>query len=103
MVFGQGFLVGVGKQSEMNLIENETSHLKIFAEGYREEQETLPLDISIEQPDKLANDIERITYVEHATHRITFAAVLNNGLNDYPCLGIGIAPERDERVFKAFP
>ena len=26
MVFGQGLLVGLGKQSEINLIENETSH-----------------------------------------------------------------------------
>jgi len=99
MVFGQGFMAGVGKQSEMNLIENETSHLKIFAEGYKEEQETLPLDISIEQPEKLADEIEQIPHVEHTTHRITFATVLNNGLNDYPCLGIGIAPERDEQVF----
>ena len=99
MLFGQGLMVGLGKQSEMNLVENETSHLKIFAEGYTDEQETLPLDISIEQPEKLANEIEQITHVEHVTHRVTFATVLNNGLNDYPCKGVGIAPERDAQVF----
>ena len=99
MVFGQGFMVGIGKQSEMNLIENETSHLKIFAEGYRDEQENLPLDISIESPEKLASEIEQIAHVQHATHRITLAVVLNNGINDYPCIGIGITPERDEQVF----
>ena len=47
---------GISNESEINILEYETSGAKIFAGGYFEKIKTLPMDFLIEE-----NDSEKIT------------------------------------------
>jgi len=100
MLIGEGMLIGIGEQSERNLIDNETGHMKIFAPGYLENRESEPLKYSIEDPDRIVSELEKLSLVEGAAERVTFPIMLNDGVNDLPCLAVGIDPEGDARVFR---
>ncbi len=100
MVIGQGVLIGIGEQSERNLMDNETAHIKVFAPGYLDNKESEPLDYSIEDPDRIVSELRKLPLVEGASERVAFPIMLNDGVNDLPCLAVGIDPESDANVFK---
>ena len=45
MVLSMGMMMGIGSQSERNIIDNQTAHLKIFNPDYWENREILPLNM----------------------------------------------------------
>ena len=100
LVFVEAMLSGLGSQSEINLIDNQTSHLKLFAPGYEENKEEIPLEFALDQPERVVAEVSRAFGVVGSTKRLMFPAMLNNGLNDLACVGIGIDLDTDGQVFR---
>ena len=101
MVFGLGLMLGIGKQSERNLIDMETGHIKLFAPGYWENRNQEPLAYVLDDVDSLFVALQNIPGVQGVTPRIVFPAFLNDGINDFPCLGIGMdLTQEGEGVFR---
>ncbi len=96
-----GLLIGVEQQSFDNLINYQTGHAKIYADGYFEERDEFPLDYTFEAGGALQASIEAIPGVAAATPRLTFQAQLSNGMDQIPCLGVGIRVQgSDSDVFR---
>jgi ABC-type lipoprotein release transport system permease subunit len=99
--FSTALLIGVEQQSFDNLINYQTGHAKIYADGYFEERDEFPLDYTFEDGGALQADIEAIPGVAAATPRLTFQAQLSNGMDQIPCLGVGIRIQgSDSDVFR---
>ena len=99
--FSTALLIGVEQQSFDNLINYQTGHAKIYADGYFEERDEFPLDYTFEDGGGLQADIEAIPGVAAATPRLTFQAQLSNGMDQIPCLGVGIRIQgSDSDVFR---
>ncbi|MEN8222377.1 MAG: FtsX-like permease family protein [Acidobacteriota bacterium] len=99
LIIGITFMNGIDKQSLNNIINSQTSHLKIFKNGYFEEREELPSDKVIEKSDLLIEKIRNIEGVAGVERRIMFPGSLIKGSDELPCIGVGIEPESDPSVF----
>lgn len=99
LIIGITVMNGVDKQSLNNIINSQTSHLKIFKKGYFEEKDELPADKVIDESDLLVERIRKMDSVAGAERRIMFPGSLIKGSDEFPCIGVGIEPEFDPFVF----
>lgn len=83
-------LLGVEQQSFDNLINFQTAHAKVFAEGYFPSREELPLDYLLTDLEELQRMIRSVDGVAATTPRLAFSAQLSNGVDQIACLGVGI-------------
>jgi putative ABC transport system permease protein len=90
---------GVDKQSISNIINCQTSHLKIFKAGYFEKRDDLPMDITIEEPDRIRSLLQGVPGLQGTESRVLFGAGLIKGMDELPCLGVGVDPEVDPGLF----
>jgi ABC-type lipoprotein release transport system permease subunit len=88
--FSAALLIGVEQQSFDNLINYQTGHAKVYADGYFELRDELPLDHALPDSGELLARIKAVSGVAAATPRLTFQAQLSNGMDQIPCLGVGI-------------
>lgn len=88
--FNAAILIGVEQQSFDNLINFQTGHSKIYADGYFEIRDEFPLDNVLSDSGELLAAINAVPGVAAATPRLTFQAQLSNGMDRIPCLGVGI-------------
>ena len=94
-------LVGIEQQSFDNLIDYQTSHAKLFAEGYFENRDEFPLEYALTDLEAFQAQIESVSGVEATTPRVVFSAQLSNGVDQLLCLGTGIELEgSDANVFR---
>jgi putative ABC transport system permease protein len=92
---------GLERQSFDNLINYQTAHAKLFADGYFSKREDLPLDYALEQLDDLQASLTVVNGVAAATPRLVFQAHLSTGYDQIPCLGTGIQVRgSDSDVFR---
>jgi ABC-type lipoprotein release transport system permease subunit len=83
-------LIGIEQQSMDNLINYQTGHAKIFAEGYFEAREELPLEFMLTGLPELHAKIGAVPGVAASTPRLNFSAQLSNGVDQIGCFGVGI-------------
>ncbi len=88
--FSNGLLVGIEQQSFDNLINYQTGHAKVYADGYFELRDEFPLDFAVTDTGAVLAAVRAVSGVAAATPRLTFQAQLSNGLDQVPCLGVGI-------------
>lgn len=96
VVFLRGFFAGMGERMVEGLIK-QSGHFQIHAKGYNEKARLLPLDISIENPEKIINEIRNIHEIEGIAPRIRFGGLISSGLNSFGILGMGIEPDGEEK------
>ena len=99
MIIMDSMLTGIDQESFDRIINYETGHIKIFDRGYREDEENLPLDKAIEEPDSIVDKLKKDPDVAGVTSRINFRIMLSDGVDQYPAVGIAIDPADDESVF----
>jgi len=99
MIAGFSLYKGIDKQSFDNIINSQTSHLNIFAKGYFEKKDDIPLEITIDKPQKIKSILKNIKEIQALETRILFAASLIKGLDELPCLGVAVETEIDPLVF----
>lgn len=83
-------LIGIEQQSFDNLINYQTGHAKLYAAGYFANRDELPLDPALTDIQALETAVEAVDGVAAATPRLVFSAQLSNGVDQIPCLGVGI-------------
>lgn len=92
-------LTGVDSIAARNLINLETGDVRVHAEGYFEDRDTLPIDKTVAARDVLSA-VEGLDGLEGAAPRIVFAATLNTGTEELPVSGVAIDPMKDAAVFE---
>lgn len=90
---------GVDKQTKNNIINSQTGHLKILAKGYIDKKEELPLEFTIDNPQKIKVLLRENEEIQGIESRILFMATVINGLDELPCVGVAVEPENDPMVF----
>jgi len=101
MQFMFALMMGLEQQSFDNLINYQTGHAKIYAAGYFDERNELPLEPVLKNAAELQSTIESIAGVAATTPRLTFFAQISNGVDQLPCQGIGIqVAGSDDDVFR---
>ena len=100
MILMNSMMNGVDKLASLNIIDYETSHLEIFAEGYYREEGVFPLDTIIDNPAMLLETIEQVGNIKGIAPRVKFQASISNGIDELPVVGIGIDIQKEKEVFK---
>ena len=100
LVITISLLNGIDNQSISNIINCQTSHIKVFRQGYLDKKDNLPMNLTISRPEQVREILKDIPNVVSTESRILFAAGLIKGMDELPCLGVGIQPELDPDVFK---
>ncbi len=94
-------LVGLEDQSFDNLINYQTAHAKLYADGYFEEREDFSLDFALKNPEAVQEQLRNVAGIAGASPRISFSAQLSNGSDLISCFGLGIkVTDGDNTVFK---
>lgn len=90
MQFSFALMMGLEQQSFDNLINYQTGHAKVYAAGYFDGRNELPLEPVLVDIAGLQATIESVRGVAATTPRLTFFAQISNGVDQIPCQGIGI-------------
>ncbi|MEN8154899.1 MAG: FtsX-like permease family protein [Acidobacteriota bacterium] len=99
LIIGITLMNGIDKQSFNNIINSQTSHIKIFKTGYFEEKDELPTDKVLKDCLPFLETLKKIKYIEGIERRILFPCSLINGSDELPCIGAGIETELDPFIF----
>lgn len=97
-IFLRGLLSGLDKQIIDGFIKLQSGHFQLHAKGYSEKVRLLPLDISIENPKDIMDEIIDISEIDGIAPRIRFGGLVSSGINSFGVLGIGIQPSAEEKV-----
>ena len=100
MALGICLYNGVNTHAMDSIIDNQTAHLKILAPGYFEEKNEVPLEFTIDEPQKIKSLLKENKEIQGIESRILFQASIISGMDELPCLGVAIEPEVDPLVFK---
>jgi putative ABC transport system permease protein len=100
MALGICLYNGANTQAMDNIINNQTAHLKILAPGYFENKDEIPLEFTIDEPQKIKSLLKDNQDILGIESRILFQASIISGMDELPCLGVAIEPEVDPLVFK---
>lgn len=101
MQFSFSLMMGLERQSFDNLINYQTGNAKVYAAGYFDERNELPLEPVLEDISGLQATIEGVSGVAATTPRLTFFAQISDGVDQLPCQGIGIElAGSDDDVFR---
>lgn len=93
------FMNGMDKQSISNIINCQTSHLKIFQKGYFEKKDDLPMNLTITGPGSIHALLKDVPGVVATESRVLFGTGLIKGADELPCLGVAVQPEVDPDIF----
>lgn len=100
MIMSNTMMNGMDKIASWNIINYETGHLEIFADDYYREEGMFPLDTIIDDPEPLLAIVHDIKGISGITQRVKFPARVNNGIDEFPVLAIGIDLGTESEVFK---
>ena len=100
MAVGISLYNGVDTHAMDNIINSQTAHLKVLAAGYFEEKDEVPLEFTIDEPQKIKSLLKDNQNIQGIESRILFQASIISGMDELPCLGVAIEPEIDPLVFK---
>jgi len=99
LIIMDSMLTGIDQESFDKIINYETGHIKIFDRSYREDEENLPLDKSIEKPGPIIKNLKKDSSVAGITSRVNFRIMLSDGVDQFPAVGIAVNPKDDQSVF----
>lgn len=99
LMVGINLINGIDKQATASIINSQTSHLNIFASGYFDKKDELPLSLTLKNPDSITSLLSGLDGIVRTQKRVRFGAGLIKGMDELPCLGIGMEPDRDPEVF----
>jgi ABC-type lipoprotein release transport system permease subunit len=100
MIMMNTMMNGMDKMASRNIIVYESGHFEIFAKGYYREEGMFPLDTIIDDPEPLITIVRGLDGVRGVTQRVKFPARLNNGVDEFPVLAIGIDLHTESEVFE---
>jgi len=99
LVISISLLDGIDQQSISNIINCQTSHIKIFHKGYFDRKDKFPMDLTISRSEEVQDLIYNIPDIKAIENRILFGASLIKGVDELPCLGVAVETEKDPDLF----
>jgi len=99
MIVGKALMDGIDLDSQRNIINFQTAHLKIFADGYFDKKDDMPLNLTISEPKLVMSALDSIPQIRGIEPRVSFGGLLINRTEDLGCMFIGIDPLADPDVF----
>ena len=95
-----GLVEGI-EQTYIHLeIASESAHIRILPQGYLKDEENLPIDITLKQPQKIVKAITQKFPKAIVVPRIIFSAEVGDGVYTLRTRGIAIEPKAFEKAFK---
>ena len=100
MALGICLYNGVNTHAMDSIINAETAHIKILAPGYFEDKDEVPLEFTIDEPQRIKSLLKDHKEIQGIESRILFQASIISGMDELPCLGVAIEPHIDPLVFE---
>ena len=97
-----GLLKGMYNNMYERSIDLQTGHFKIYKAGYIDKKAKMPLDLSIEMPYSVIDDITGIPYFVGASPRLVKNAVLSDLANKTDVIMIGIDMPEEMKITADF-
>ncbi|MEN3044477.1 MAG: FtsX-like permease family protein [Candidatus Hydrothermales bacterium] len=91
-----GLLDGFEIESTKNFIELETAHIKIKDKNFNEET----FEGRIKNPNLIIEKIKNFMFIKSFTKRLKIYGFLDNGIDNYPVVIIGVKWSEDTIVYK---
>lgn len=98
LIIFDSYFKGLNLKTFEKIIDYETAHIKIYAQGYKEDIDNLPLEKTFD-PLKVIPILKNDPEVKSVTPRISFRCTLSNGIDQLPAVGLAVDPVQDENVF----
>lgn len=99
LVVSISLMNGTDKQSISNIIDCQTSHIKILKKGYFDKKDELPMNLTIKDAAGVHMLLKDIQGIRATESRVLFGAGLIKGMDELPCMGVGVNPELDPGLF----
>ncbi len=100
MIMMNTMMNGMDNLASRNIIIYETGHFEIFAKGYYREEGMFPLDTIIDDPEPLFAIVRDLKGISGVTQRVKFPARVNNSIDEFPVLAVGIDLDTESEVFE---
>ncbi len=98
MVLGMGWVQGYHTYLYDAVIDYDTGHLQVHADGYLDEAGRYPLDLTLPSYGGLRTRIEAVDGVEAAAGRIDFSVEVSDGSRSLRAVGRAIDPDAERQV-----
>ncbi len=102
LIFLLGLLRGMYNSMYEKNIALTTGHFKIYNKNYLEEKKRFPLDVTIDHPDEVIQQISKVPHFIAASPRIIKDGLISNREEKTRILIYGIAIEREKQVLTVF-
>jgi len=99
-LFMESMMNGMEEMSFDNIRNFETGNIQIAHPEYWEEREEFPLENLIHWDHELEEAIGQTQGVIAASPELKFSANLNNGIDEMGVIGLGVIPEKYNKVFQ---
>lgn len=93
-----GMLDGFEIESTKNFINLELGHLKIVSEDHNPET----FEGRIANFPEIEKELREFNFIKGICPRLKLAGMIDNGIDEYPVIIVGIDPEKDKEVFKLY-
>jgi len=98
LVVAGGFVRDVYVQFGESIIHSHYGHLQIYKKGYTAHGTQRPSDYLIDDPSTVIDSLKMMPSVELVLSRLSFMGLANAGGGDWPIIGEGVEPERENRL-----
>jgi putative ABC transport system permease protein len=98
LVLSGGFVRDILVQLGEALIHSQTGHLQVFTRGYYDYGTRSPEKFLIQDPTRLATQINALPGIDDVMARVAFAGLVSNGRADWAIVGEGVEPNKEARL-----
>lgn len=98
LILTGGFVEDSLLQLREATIHSQIGHLQIYRTGYYARGLQRPYEFMIDKPDDVLRTVARLPDLQDAMVRLNFSGVINNGRTDLPIVGVGLEPEKENRL-----
>ncbi len=102
MLLGFGMVKGQFDALYERLIDLRTGHIKIYNKQYPALKTTLPLDMSIDNPEAVIAAIKDTPHLVAASPRLIHDGIISNSKKKYGVLIHGIDMEKEKKILTAY-
>jgi putative ABC transport system permease protein len=102
ILYGIGMLNGQFNSMYQRMINLSIGHFKIYNKDYLDEKRTRPLDMNIQDPEKVIDAIRGVPHFVEASPRIIHPGILSNSRKKIGVMINGIDIKREKKILTAY-
>ncbi len=98
MILAGGFVKDIFIQLGEATIHSQTGHIQLARQGFWAARARASDMHMIDSPDKLKENLARLSGLDQVVARVNFVGMLNNGKRDLGIIGDGIEPDGESKI-----